>query len=195
MKQPGDKPKNAVFLKGIRGTDSILQYREPQIVFIGRSNVGKSSTINAIVGNAKLARSSGTPGKTQEMNFFLVNGTHLFVDLPGYGYARMSADLAEKLRKMILWYFTSGEGKPRLAVLIIDAQVGLTQIDHEMLTVLREHGHRFIVLANKVDRLNQKERSHMLRSLTEEIADADIVPFSATTGIGVDVVRKVIFSQ
>jgi GTP-binding protein len=189
------KPKNAEFLRGVRGIDKILNYREPQIAFIGRSNVGKSSTINAIVGNSKLARSSGTPGKTQEMNFFLVNQAYLFVDFPGYGYAKMPKAHADKLRKMILWYFTSGEGKPRLVVVVIDAQAGLTQYDEEMLSILRENGHPHIVVANKIDRLNQKERSSTIRTLTKQLPGADLIPFSAKEGTGVEMLRSIIFSR
>ncbi len=97
----------ARFARGIRGTDTILNDSLPQIAFIGRSNVGKSSVINALLGST-LARSSSLPGKTQEINFYLVDERAYFCDLPGYGYARVPGKVSEKLRKLILWYFTSG---------------------------------------------------------------------------------------
>jgi GTP-binding protein len=185
---------NTEFMRGVRGSDAILSYREPQIAFIGRSNVGKSSCINAITNNSKLARSSGTPGKTQELNFFLVDRSHLFVDFPGYGYARMGEDQAEKLRKMILWYFASGEAKPKLTVIILDAKVGVTEYDIQMMALLEEHKHPFIVIANKIDKLNQKEKSLLMRELQAQV-EAPIVYFSAKDKIGVAEARALIFAK
>ena len=86
------------FRRGIKGTDGILFDGKPQVAFVGRSNVGKSSTINAILG-AMVARTSSTPGKTQEINFFEVDGKGYFVDLPGYGYARMTSEAKDKIRQ------------------------------------------------------------------------------------------------
>ena len=94
---------HAVFVKGIRGSDSILETPLPQIAFVGRSNVGKSSSINALLGVHNLARTSRTPGKTQEINFFLVNDNTFFVDLPGYGYAKLPVKEAETIdRKSVV---------------------------------------------------------------------------------------------
>jgi GTP-binding protein len=90
------------FRKGIRGTDEILEEDKKQIAFYGRSNVGKSSSINTILGRKDLVKSSATPGKTKEINFFEIDEKLLFVDLPGYGYAKISKTEREKLRKMIL---------------------------------------------------------------------------------------------
>ena len=95
--------KTAEFVKGVVGTDPILKEKIPQIAFVGRSNVGKSSVINALTGKKGLAISSSTPGRTLQLNFFLINEKAYFVDLPGYGYARASLKQAEKMRKMIMW--------------------------------------------------------------------------------------------
>ena len=141
--------KTAEFTKGIAGSNSILDSDIPQIAFIGRSNVGKSSVINSITGRKSLVKSSATPGKTREINFFLINKDVYFVDLPGYGFARMSKTLSEKLRKLILWFFTSGEASPKLVVLIIDSRIGPTELDMEMLEVLKDSGHKVLVLANR----------------------------------------------
>jgi GTP-binding protein len=124
------------FCRGINGTDPIVRDGKPQVAFVGRSNVGKSSTINAILGTT-IARASARPGKTTEINFFSVmkdgDPEHLatserrggyVVDLPGYGYARMGGAAHEKIRKHVLWYLSSGEAMPKMLVLVLDARVG-----------------------------------------------------------------------
>lgn len=184
----------ARFVRGIRGTDPILRDPRPTIAFVGRSNVGKSSVVNAILG-VELARPSGTPGKTQEINYYLYRERAYLADLPGYGYAKLPAKFTEKLRKMILWYLTSGEARVALVVLVIDAAVGMTEFDREMLTLLREEGHPFIILANKIDKLNQKEFAERFRALSGEIPDARIFPFSAKTRRGVREARAHLFGE
>ena len=175
--------KSAEFVKGVIGTDPILKDGIPQIAFIGRSNVGKSSIINSLVSRKNLVKSSSTPGKTKELNFFLVNKNVYFVDLPGYGFARMSAQGAEKLRKMILWYFMGGEARPVLTILIVDASVAPMPHDKEMADALHKEGLSFIVVANKIDRLSQAERVRNIRAI-ESALHAPVLPFSARTKFG-----------
>lgn len=184
----------ARFVRGIRGTDPILKDLRPTIAFVGRSNVGKSSVINAILGTS-LARSSATPGKTQEINYYLYRDRAYLADLPGYGYAKISAKLAEKLRKMILWYLVGGEARITVVVLVIDASVGMTEFDREMLTLLREEGHPYLILANKIDKLNQKEFAERFRALSVEVPDAHVLPFSAKAKKGVREVRARLFGE
>lgn len=184
--------QRAVFVKGVIGSDPILRDGRSQIAFVGRSNVGKSSTINALLG-ARFARVSTTPGKTQEINFFLVNGRVYFVDLPGYGFARITARGAEKIRKHILWYLASGEARPSMVVLITDAAVGVTEYDRELVTLARKEGYTLMILANKIDKLNQSERVKALRGLDEEFPDITIVPFSAKMKENVGMVREELF--
>ncbi len=172
--------KSATFVKGIIGTDSILGDKRPQVAFVGRSNVGKSSVINSLVNRKNLVKSSATPGKTKEINFFLINDNRYFVDLPGYGYARMGAKGAEKIRKLILWYLSSGEAKPKLVVLIVDAGIEPMPYDKEMADILRAEGVNFIVLANKIDRLNQSEKVHNMKAL-ELAMGVPVFPYSART--------------
>lgn len=185
--------KSAEFVKGIIGTDPILQDKRPQVAFIGRSNVGKSSVINSLVLRKDLVKSSATPGKTKEINFFLVNNTFFFVDLPGYGYARMGAKGAEKVRKLILWYLASGEAHPRLVALIVDASVKPMAHDKEMVDILRAEGVNFIVVANKVDRLNQTERAHNFKTIEAALA-TPVVPYSARTKKGREELLEIITS-
>ena len=177
------------FARGILGTDPILHDGKTQIAFVGRSNVGKSSAINALLGMT-IARTSSTPGKTQEINFYLVEGKFYFVDLPGYGYANLPAKEAEKIRKYILWYLTSGEVRPKLIVLIIDARVGITSYDQELIALARENEHSILVLANKIDKLTKNERAKILNKLAEEFSDLEIIPFSALKKENVALVRK-----
>lgn len=180
------------FRRGIKGTDNILFDGKAQIAFVGRSNVGKSSTINALLGTV-VAHTSATPGKTQEINFFEVNGRGYFVDLPGYGYAKMKADAQEKIRKHILWYLASGEAKPKLLVLVLDARVGVTEHDRELISVAREEGHPILLLANKIDKLSGNERPKAMEKLVKEFPDADIIQFSAAKKENVTMVRKMLF--
>lgn len=177
--------KSAEFVKGIIGTDDILDDDIPCIAFVGRSNVGKSSVINSLVLRKDLVKSSATPGKTKEINFFLINKKLYFVDLPGYGFALMKATGAEKLRKLILWYLTGGEASIDLVVLIVDAGISPMAHDKEMVAVLREKDINFVVIANKVDRLNQTERAHNLKKV-EAFLGAPVIPYSARTKEGRD---------
>jgi len=175
--------KSATFVKGIIGTDAILGDKYPQIAFVGRSNVGKSSVINSLVLSKGLVKSSSTPGKTKEINFFLINKENYFVDLPGYGFARMGVKGAEKIRKLILWYLGSGEAKVKLVVLIVDLGVKPMPHDKEMADILRAENINFVVVGNKVDRLNQHERAHNTRQL-ESVLGTTILPYSARTKAG-----------
>jgi GTP-binding protein len=182
-------------LRGVKGSDPIFASPIPQIAFVGRSNVGKSSTINALLGVSGLARTSQTPGKTQEINFFSVGDSVYFVDLPGYGYAKMPEKDAEAIRKHIVWYLSGGEARPRLLVLIVDGRHELSAYDNELLTLAKEEGHPLLVLLNKVDTLNQKERAAMRKYYDAALFDVPFVPFSAKTKEGVDDVRAILFSR
>ena len=183
----------AVFARGIRGSDPILFDKKPQIAFVGRSNVGKSSTINAILGD-KIARTSSTPGKTQEINFFEVEGKGYFVDLPGYGYAKMPEKEKEKIRKHILWYLASGEAKPKLLVLILDARVGVTAYDRDLIHVAHKEKHSLLLLLNKIDKLTKNERTKALGVLAQEFPDAECITFSATKKDNLSLVRARLFA-
>jgi len=176
---------SAQFIKSVVGSHNLLVDDIPQISFVGRSNVGKSSVINKLVNQKKLVRSSSKPGKTQHINFFLINEDTYFVDLPGYGYAKLGQKYREKLRRLILWYFISGEAQITKVVVIVDVKAGLRDFDREMISVLREYKHPFIVVANKIDKLNQKNLHKSISEITQELGgDVDVFPFSAKTGKG-----------
>ena len=183
---------SAKFVKGIIGSDDILYDGLLQIAFVGRSNVGKSSVINALADKDDLAITGKKPGKTTEINFFLINKLFYFVDLPGYGYARLSPHEKEKIRKRMLWYLMESEVKPIHVVLVIDIKAGLMDFDKDMVELLRDEGHHFIIIANKIDKLNQKETSRQLALIRENSGADAVIPFSAVTKKGVEEVFKML---
>ncbi len=187
------KITSAKFVKGIVGSDSMLDYDNPQIAFIGRSNVGKSSTINAIVGQKPLARVSKTPGSTQEINLYVLNNRVYLLDLPGYGYAKTVKAGRERYQKVIEWYLFKSEYEPKKVVLIVDAEVGLTQLDVETLEALEQAGRNIVVLANKVDKIKSSQYEDKLQALQDSVGDHPIIPFSATKKIGIgDLVEEIL---
>lgn len=175
-----EKIISAEFKRGIKGSNEILNDSVPQIAFIGRSNVGKSSVINSLLVRKNLVKSSSVPGKTREINFFLINKKVYFVDLPGYGFSKMSKKESEKLRKLIWWYFTSGEAEPKYVVLIIDAKVGVTNLDMEMMGILKEYDYNIIVLANKVDKLKKNDIKKKISEIENKMNEK-VLPYSAKT--------------
>lgn len=183
------KITSAEFVKGIKGTDEILANGVPQIAFIGRSNVGKSSILNALTDKKDLAQVGKKPGKTTEINFFLIDKTQYFVDLPGYGYASKGLKDREKLRKLIIWYFTSGEARPRKTVLILEAKAGLTKFDEQMIEVLKEQGLAYVIVLNKVDKLSQKKLSEQMTKIEQIAGGSEILQTSIKTGRGIDALR------
>ena len=178
------KIKSAEFIKGIIGTDNIVNDSIPKIAFIGRSNVGKSSVINSLVNRKNLVKSSATPGKTQQINFFLINDKVYFVDLPGYGFAKLSEKRREKLRKLILWYLLDSGVEPSKVVLLIDAKVGPTQFDIEMLEILNKNNYDVIVVANKVDKLKKNDQLKQLAAIKDKLSYDKVVFHSVKTKVG-----------
>lgn len=174
---------NAEFKKGIKGGDAILNRSNGQVAFFGRSNVGKSSVINALV-NKKIAYSSNTPGRTLEINVFDTDKKFVLLDFPGYGYAKIPETKREKLRKMILWYVVEFSHPKRLFVLVIDGQVGLTDYDMEMLDIFKNESHNFLVVVNKIDKLNQSKRAKILNDLKDKVGESKYILHSAIKKIG-----------
>jgi GTP-binding protein len=154
----------------------------PEIAFLGRSNVGKSSLINTLVGHPGMAFTSSTPGRTQTINFYRIEGKSYFVDLPGYGYARVPREMAAEWKQLIDSYLTDRE-LLRLCVLILDARRGWMEGDLELRDWLEFHKRRFLVIATKMDKLNQSETERGLRAIRKE--GVEPLAFSATTGRGV----------
>ena len=141
----------------------------PQIAFSGRSNVGKSSLINALLGRKSLARVSGTPGKTVTINFYEIDKKLFLVDLPGYGYAKRSNDSKRVWSSLTDGYFTKNPNRDllRLVLQLVDARIGPTEDDLLMINWMRSAGVPFCIVATKVDKLNTTERAEATESLTE----------------------------
>ena len=166
----------------------------PEIAFLGRSNVGKSSVINSLVGT-KLARTSSTPGRTRSINFFEIRWPGkprpelIFADLPGYGYAKISREISQEWPKFIEPYLND---RPTLGlcVVLVDANVPPQQSDRQLLDFLSSSSREFLIVATKSDRLSNNQLHNTLRTLTEEYPSASLLPFSAKTGAGRDELWK-----
>jgi len=160
----------------------------PEIAFLGRSNVGKSSVINSLVGT-KLARTSSTPGRTRSINFFEIRWPGkprpelIFADLPGYGYAKISREISQEWPKFIEPYLND---RPTLGlcIVLVDANVPPQQSDRQLLDFLAASDREFLLVATKSDRLSNNQLHNTLRTLTEEYPEARLLPFSAKTGAG-----------
>jgi len=177
--------KSAKFVKGSVGSDSVIEDGTPQVAFIGRSNVGKSSVINTLVNQKDLARTSSTPGRTQEINIFLINKAFYLVDLPGYGFAKMPKEKKEWIEKMTDWYFFRSDCDHRLIVLIIDAKVGLTKDDLEILYQFSEYKKNVLIVANKIDKVNKTELAKQLEKIKFDVGEYKVIPYSAEKKSGV----------
>ena len=154
-----------------------------EIVFAGRSNVGKSSLINRLVEKRNLARTSSTPGKTQSINFYRVNRSLHFVDLPGYGYAKVPKSVGRHWKKLVEAYFRSRPGIV-LVLHLVDARLRLTPLDQELAQWLCHLGFPTMVVATKADKLSGNERSSQLRALSISFEGVPVLLSSAVTGIG-----------
>ena len=142
--------------------------RLPEVAFLGRSNVGKSSLINALLGQKKLAFTSNTPGRTQTINFYRVEGGFYFVDLPGYWYARVPQPFVLEWKKLIEAYLQDRETL-KLSCLILDARRGWMDKDLDLKRWLEFHGRPYLVIATKTDKLNQSELEHGIRASARKV--------------------------
>lgn len=186
------KITSATFIKSITGPDRTLADGVPQVAFIGRSNVGKSSTINALAKQKGLARASSSPGRTKEINLFLINKSFYLVDLPGYGFARGVRETVDQFQDLTYWYLFDSPYVQKKVVLIIDANIGPTGDDLEMLYGLERQKKNSIIVANKVDKLKKSQYVQQFRKITEKIRGHALIPFSAEKGLGVSELAKAI---
>lgn len=153
----------------------------PEIAFAGKSNVGKSSLINALMNRKALARTSSSPGKTQTVNFYRVNGNLYYVDLPGYGYAKVSEEIKAKWGKMIERYLHTSE-QLKAVFLLIDIRHEPSANDKLMYSWVREQGFKPIIIATKLDKINRSQIPKHIKMLKESLnleKDTKVFPFSA----------------
>ena len=160
----------------------------PEIAFLGRSNVGKSSVINSLLGD-KVARTSSTPGRTRSINFFEIRWPGkprpelIFADLPGYGYAKISREISQEWPKFIEPYLNE-RSTLALCVALVDANVPPQQSDRQLLDFLSASGREFLLVATKSDKLSKNQLNNAMRTLAQEYPAAQLLPFSAKTGEG-----------
>ena len=185
--------ENAAFEAAAGLSSQLPSSTLPEIVFSGRSNVGKSSLINRLTGRKSLARTSATPGKTATINFYRLDGARL-VDLPGYGYARVSDSERRRWSELIEGYFND-ERDVRLVVQLLDIRHTPSKDDFQMLEYMVEREIPFIAVLTKADKLNKTERAQRLAAFEQELADYEgifTLPFSSSNGEGTDELRGIL---
>ena len=178
--------KKAEFLKSASSVTTCEDFGMPEIAVVGRSNVGKSSFINCLANNFKLARTSSTPGRTSLINYFKFNDEFILVDLPGYGYAKTSKQNKDRWNKIIDYYFENTK-QLKMVVLLVDIRIEPTALDVMMLDYLTHFGIPVTVVATKYDKVNMKQREKQKRVISETIRleDGDnLVYFSSVNKTG-----------
>jgi GTP-binding protein len=184
---------SAEFLKELRGDDEVLTDALPKIAFIGRSNVGKSSLINALT-RSSISRTSPKPGSTQAINVFLINKKFHLIDLPGYGFARGSMGGREKMGNLIASYLFDPKYVQKKVVLIIDAYVGMTERDLGMFDELKSHQKDIVIAASKIDKLKPSEYQRKIAEIQKIAEGFTVFPFSSTEKKGIEEIANELFS-
>ena len=185
--------RNTVFVRSAAKRADFPKDDRPRVIFAGRSNVGKSSTINCVVGRKGFARVSSVPGKTVFVNLFLLEDRGWLVDLPGYGYSKTSQKERERYSRLIEEYFAEDREQIRRIYLIVDARHKPTADDVSMAEWVRYYGKPMTVVANKLDELKKSEIEPNLARIRETLAltDADLlIPFSAEKGTNCDLLKS-----
>ncbi|RBO52987.1 YihA family ribosome biogenesis GTP-binding protein [Rhodovulum sp. BSW8] len=184
------------FLKGVVAMDGLPPADRPELCFAGRSNVGKSSLINALTGRKGLARASNTPGRTQEINYFTLGDSHYLVDLPGYGYAEAPVKIVEKWQRLLKSYL-AGRQTLRRAFVLIDARHGVKAVDDEIMKLLDGAAVTFQTVLTKADKVKAAERDKVLTQVRAALARhpaafPEIVLTSSEKGDGIATLRAII---
>ncbi|PSL20973.1 ribosome biogenesis GTP-binding protein YihA/YsxC [Shimia abyssi] len=187
---------NSDFLKGVVAMSGLPPGDRIEVCFAGRSNVGKSSLINAVTGRTRLARASNTPGRTQEINFFSLTDSHYLVDLPGYGYANAPLAIVEKWQRLLKQYL-SGRANLRRAFVLVDTRHGIKSVDEEIMSLLDSSAVTFQVVMTKADKVKDKDRQRILEQVRERLskhpaAFPEIVMTSSEKGDGIATLRAII---
>ena len=176
-------------LETVCGITSTLPVNlQPEVAFAGRSNVGKSSLINGLLNRKSFARTSSQPGKTQTINFYHINDEFYFVDLPGYGYAKVSAELKAKWGKMIERYLM-GSKQLKCVFLLVDIRHEPTANDKQMYEWICANGLRPVIIATKLDKISRgqvKKQTDMIRKSLKAQANTTLIPFSVMTKQGAE---------
>ncbi len=187
---------NTDFLKGVVAMDGMPPADRIEVCFAGRSNVGKSTLINALTGRKALARASNTPGRTQEINFFTLQDSYYLVDLPGYGFANAPVDVVAKWQRLLKSYL-SGRATLRRVFLLVDARHGPKEVDAEIMSLLDSSAVTFQVVLTKVDKLKAADQDKIIAKTREVLAKhpaayPQIVLTSSNKAEGLDILRSII---
>lgn len=184
------------FLKGVVAMEGMPPGDLLEVCFAGRSNVGKSSLINAVTGRKALARASNTPGRTQEINFFTAANTHYLVDLPGYGYANAPVAVVAKWQRLLKAYL-SGRANLRRAFVLVDARHGVKPVDEEIMTLLDRSAVTFQCVMTKIDKPSKTDLEKTIEQVRGALAKhpaafPEIVLTSSEKGLGITELRSII---
>lgn len=184
------------FVKGVVAMSGLPPADRVEVCFAGRSNVGKSSLINALTGRKTLARASNTPGRTQEINYFSLGEQRYIVDLPGYGYAEAPVAIVAKWQALLKQYL-AGRQTLRRAFVLVDARHGIKAVDEEILTLLDRSAVTFQAVLTKVDKINRVEREAVIEQVKGALAKhpaayPEIVVTSSEKGEGIETLRAII---
>ena len=184
------------FLKGVVAMDGLPPADRMEVCFAGRSNVGKSSLINALTGRKGLARASNTPGRTQEINFFTAAESHYLVDLPGYGFANAPVAVVEKWQRLLKQYL-SGRQSLRRAFVLIDSRHGIKKVDEEIMDLLDKSAVTFQAVLTKADKVKEKDREKVIEQVREKLAKhpaayPELISTSSEKGWGIATLRALI---
>ena len=190
-----DKPlfNNIVFIKSIVRIDQLPEIKNPEIAFIGRSNVGKSTLINTICGRKNIAKISATPGKTKQINFYLVNDSFYFVDLPGYGYSKLPKELLESWTGLIEQYLLKSNNL-LLIFLLIDSRHELMKSDIEMIEWLKHNNLPFTIVLTKMDKISKSKQRHQVNFFKSILPDNHVLGFSIKNEILIIALSKFIYN-
>lgn len=186
---------NVSFLASYGLSKQLPPSKQMEVAFAGRSNVGKSSLINKLLGRKALARVSAVPGKTATINFYDLDGRIHLVDLPGYGYAKVAKSEKWRWAELIEGYLNDEGRDLALVVLLVDMRHPATRLDVDMVNYLIETEKPFLVVLTKADKLNKTEREKRLAAIADELPCGDeltVLPFSSETGEGVETLRGIL---
>jgi GTP-binding protein len=188
--------KETSFVKGVVDMPGLPDPDKIEVCFSGRSNVGKSSLINALTGRKGLARASNTPGRTQEINFFSIPDNHYLVDLPGYGYANAPIKVVEKWQNLLKRYL-AGRQSLRRAFVLVDGRHGVKKVDTEIMSMLDNSAVTFQVVLTKLDKVKEKDHENIMEQVRTSLqkhpaAFPEIILTSSEKGLGIQTLRSVI---
>lgn len=169
--------KNASFVKSVTSISHKPDPPLPEIAFVGRSNVGKSSLLNALTNRKKLAKTSSTPGKTRLINYFSIDNRYYLVDLPGYGYAKLSKEDKKTWQSMLESYLKGSE-QLRLVFLLIDVRRGFLKYDYQMMEWLDYHEQPYIIILTKSDKISKSRLNQTVKNIKNSCPDHHVLPFS-----------------